>query len=248
MYEVFLKSHLVFSLALAGSLWFHIRLAKNITVMSLGIASALWLTHHIAWLIRLIYRNFSSEGFTEKVTFVPLNDNGLSQATRATITLTRPWKVVAGQYIYLTLPTEARHRLGLFQSHPYLIAWVDESRREITLLIQKSDGFSNAAFSVQKPESSALVDGPYGHSLSLDGYDKVLFVASGVGISAHLLAMKHLLEAHHTQSARIRRLTLVWFLETPGMHLLNPFLRFLTVLRSRRMGYGVYSHSIDNGV
>jgi predicted ferric reductase len=248
MYELFLKSHLAFSLALAGSLWFHIRLAKNITVISLGIASALWLTHHIAWLIRLMYRNFGASGFTEKVTFAPLHKNGLSQATRATITLTRPWKVVAGQYIYLTLPTEARHRLGLFQSHPYLIAWADESRQEIILLIQKSDGFSNAVFSARNPESSALVDGPYGHSLSLDGYDKVLFIASGIGISAHLLAMKHLLEAHRTQSARIRRLTLVWFLETSGMHLPQLFLQLLTVLRSRRMGYEVYSPSIGHGV
>lgn len=40
------------------------------------------------------------------------------------------------------------------------------------------------------------------------------FIASGLGITAHFLAINHLLRAHENKTARIRRLTLLWFLET----------------------------------
>ena len=69
---------------------------------------------------------------------------------------------------------------------------------------------------IMPSQSSAIVDGPYGQMQSLDKFDKVLFVASGVRIAAHLLSAKHLLEAHEDRSARVRRLSLVWFLETSG--------------------------------
>ena len=215
MYEIFLKTHLIFALALVGTLWFHIRLAKTRAAICLGVASALWLMQHVAWLARLIYRN-SGSGSSKDVTFTCFpGHQSSSQAMDVTITLKRPWTVRPGQYIYLTLPGIGRHRAGFVQSHPYVIAWVDGS--DITLLIQRNDGFSDSLFTSPNPRSSLVVDGPYGHNQPLDGYDKVLFVASGIGIAAHLLPIKHLLEAHENQSARVRRLTIVWFLETLGM-------------------------------
>ncbi|KAF2197905.1 hypothetical protein GQ43DRAFT_402090 [Delitschia confertaspora ATCC 74209] len=127
------------------------------------------------------------------------------------MTLRRPWDVLPGQYLYLTLPSIPHYGIGYFQSHPFLIAWVDGS--DVTVLIQRGKGFSESIFTAQN-RSSVLVDGPYGHSPPLGEFDRVLFMASGIGIAAHLLSVKHLLEAHENQSARIRRLTLVWFLET----------------------------------
>jgi hypothetical protein len=41
-------------------------------------------------------------------------------------------------------------------------------------------------------------------------------MASGIGIVAYLPAIKGLLEAHENQSARVRRITLPWLLETLG--------------------------------
>ena len=41
-------------------------------------------------------------------------------------------------------------------------------------------------------------------------------MASGIGIAAHLLAIRHLLQAHEDKTARVRRISLLWFLEQPG--------------------------------
>ena len=60
------------------------------------------------------------------------------------------------------------------------------------------------------------MDGPYGHGAELDCFDKILFVASGIGVAAHLLAIRHLLQAHQDQTARVRRVSLLWFLEKTG--------------------------------
>ncbi|KAF2439148.1 hypothetical protein P171DRAFT_132259 [Karstenula rhodostoma CBS 690.94] len=131
-----------------------------------------------------------------------------------------------GQYVYLTAPGLHRHSLGFLQSHPYVIAWIESTEpnekhgesqgghwSEITILVERNKGFSDAIFALKRT-SSFLIDGPYGHIQSLDHYDKVLFMASGIGVAAHLLHIRHLLEAHNTKSARVRRITLVWFLET----------------------------------
>ena len=63
---------------------------------------------------------------------------------------------------------------------------------------------------------SAIVNSPYSQMQSLDKFNKVLFVVSRVRIAAYLLLAKHLLKAHKDRSARVRRLSLVWFLETLG--------------------------------
>lgn len=141
--------------------------------------------------------------------------NRAAEATEVTLTLKKPWNVRPGQYVYLTLPSLRRHHGGFVQAHPYVIAWHDES--EITLLIQRHGGFSNDLFDTHTTPNSIIVDGPYGHDQPLLDYDKVLFIASGIGVSAHLLAIRALLKAHDDQSARVRRVTLLWFLETAGM-------------------------------
>ena len=60
------------------------------------------------------------------------------------------------------------------------------------------------------------VDGPYGSVESLEQFDKVFFVASGIGLAAHLLAIRHLIQTHNDKTSRVRRLSLLWFLETEG--------------------------------
>lgn len=223
MYEIFLKSHLILALALAGVLWIHIGLTRARAIICLSIGSGLWLLHHAVWLVLLAYRNFGSgpvgrislEGFPHQ------SDD--TQAIRLSVTLKKPWKILPGQYVYITLPGVARLHGGFLQAHPYSIAWSfkvpDDTSTSIVLLIQQCKGFSNT-LTISQSKSSAIVDGPYGGTQTLDGFDKVLFIASGVGITAHLLSIRYLLQAHDDQSARVRRVTLVWFLETAGMILI----------------------------
>ncbi|KAK7179080.1 ferric reductase like transmembrane component [Paraphaeosphaeria sporulosa] len=188
MYEVFLKTHLLFALALAVVLWFHVRRSSTRASVCLGAASAAWLLQHVIWLVRLIHQTSGS---------------------RST-----PIDLGPGQYIYITLPRLSLHTLGLIQSHPYVIAWIDG--QDITILVERNKGFSNAIFALPTATThSAMVDGPYGRVQSLGQYDKVLLLASGIGVAAHVLHIRHLLEAHKDKSVRVRRVALTWFLETP---------------------------------
>ncbi|PVH90463.1 hypothetical protein DM02DRAFT_665049 [Periconia macrospinosa] len=207
-YEVFIKTHLMLALVLIGFLWFHVCFYKSKAVICLGIATGLWSLQHIVWFARLIYRNPTPS--TSNVAF--RHHQGPAQAAELTIQLEKPWDVSPGQYVYLTFPSLARNRAGFIQTHPYVVAWVDGS--DITVLIQRLKGFSDALFASKGSRYRTVVDGPYGSYQSVENYDKVLFMASGIGIAAHLLAIKHLLASHNDCKARVRRITLVWFLET----------------------------------
>ena len=64
-------------------------------------------------------------------------------------------------------------------------------------------------------DMSALVDGLYGglEANLFTAYDKVLLMLNGIGIAAYLHTARYLLFAHNKQTARVRRLTVVWVLE-----------------------------------
>jgi predicted ferric reductase len=216
MYEIFLKTHLLFALATIVLLWLHVPLKYRLSTICLTIASAIWIFQESFWLGRLGYRNLRTySSRTMSLVKYPSAD-GCIEAIELTLSLKRPWKVRPGEYVYLTMPRLSRRNGGFAQAHPYIIAWTEGA--DVTLLIERRSGFSNSLFTTPNVASAAVIlDGPYGHAQIFSEYDKVLFIASGIGISAHLLAIRELLEAHENQSARVRRITLIWFLETAGM-------------------------------
>jgi predicted ferric reductase len=207
-----LKTHLLFALALVALLWFHVPLRQRQSMICLAVASGLWIVQGCAWFGRLGYQNFRSRH--AKGMRLTKHSCGSAEATEATMTLKRPWNVRPGEHVYITSPVLGRHHGGFAQAHPYTIAWTDES--DIILIIQRHTGFSSDIFTTPKDLSSFVVDGPYGHPRLLTGYDKVLFAASDIGVAAHLLGIRSLSKAHEDQSARVRRITLLWFLESPG--------------------------------
>jgi NAD(P)H-flavin reductase len=138
-------------------------------------------------------------------------------------------KIGPGQYMNLI----QRRKHGWFhawvQSHPYVVGWEEEKsgQRYAYFFIQCKGGFSYYFQQVCKStkevikdrkfgssHSYVLLDGPYGQIPDLKSFDKVLFLAKGIGLAAQLLLMRELLKCHDDRSARIRRLTLVWFLES----------------------------------
>ena len=213
-YELFLKTHLLSILSLNISLWFHLTLSVNTAAISLSIASLFWIIQTVVWLCCLLYRNF---GGSNRVAhgIVSFQTDRAVDAVYLTVGLHRPWKVRPGQYVYVTLPS--RHRGGI-QAHPYLIAWSeeDDSRRStsISLLVECRSGFSRRLLNTPDQPLSALVDGPYGATTDLDNFDKVVLIASGIGIAAHMLTLRHLINAHNKRTARVRRLSLYWILNT----------------------------------
>jgi hypothetical protein len=120
-----------------------------------------------------------------------------------------------------------------------MIAWSDEDETctSIVLLVRCCRGFTRK-LRVADRNNYAIIDGPYGSNRlqSLSRYDKVLFLADGIGIATHLLPIRHLLRAHEDQTARVRRLTLVWLLETEGILSFTVHLTRLSSYRPAMLG------------
>lgn len=101
------------------------------------------------------------------------------RACHLTITLRRPWRVMPGQYVYVTLPEAARHRLGRLQAYPYMVAWAESDEhgadKTLVLLVERRHGFSSNILASGR-SLKAIVDGPYRVGRSLDRFDKVLLL------------------------------------------------------------------------
>jgi hypothetical protein len=84
--------------------------------------------------------------------------------------------------------------------------------------VRVQEGFSSL-LKISGTGVPAIIDGPYGGGqyVALNQYDKVRSIANGIGIASHLLSIRYLMTAHDDQTARVRRLSVVWFLETKGM-------------------------------
>lgn len=239
-YELFLKSHHLLSLAMVALLWFHIHIGHNLSTICLGVTSGLWILQLTAWSLQYWLRNYiPASSLEEECRVIYYSNNDTLRLTIAVvdIPLRRPWYIQDGQHIYLTIPVKNKLRYS-FQSHPYLIAWASEdftkdfnpekpfdARHEMTrtssskiqVLIGCREGFSRE---IQQKgvdyKTPFSIDGFYGRGPCLDGFDKVLFIAGGVGIAAHLLAIRHLLISHEKQTARVRRLSLLWHVHSQG--------------------------------
>ena len=251
MYELFLKSHLLLVLAILPLACIHVGSRSKLVSTCFSLATGLWMLQQLLWLLALAYRNTGSGPSSTAVVRPLAVRTGGVQACHLTIALRRPWKVMPGQYVYVTLPEATRHGLGRLQAHPYMIAWAESDEhgadKTVVLLVERRRGFSSDILASDRP-LKAIVDGPYGGGQSLDRFDKVLFIANGVGIAAHLLSVRHLLEAHEAKTARVRRISLIWLLETRGERSSTSDGRRLTRgRRSRGMGDRLLEEPVGDG-
>ncbi|KAJ5737434.1 uncharacterized protein N7483_002559 [Penicillium malachiteum] len=132
------------------------------------------------------------------------------------ITLPKPLKVDAGQYVSLWLPTASL--LSWSQTHPFMVtSWSPERQEVLELLVQSREGLTSTLRArvalggrVSLP---ALIDGPYGMSRTVDGFQSVLVIATNFGIAGVISYMTKLVYGFNTcklQVRRLRRLRLVW--------------------------------------
>jgi predicted ferric reductase len=135
-------------------------------------------------------------------------ENGL---LKAEITLAKPRKVSAGQYVFLRVPSTSV--LSINESHPFFIASWDQDRdkkaRNVTALIQRRKGFTRL-LQAQPTAVRAFLEGPYGESPLAEDYGNVILFASGIGIAAHLGCIKQLLNARDQGPTRTQVISLLW--------------------------------------
>jgi predicted ferric reductase len=119
------------------------------------------------------------------------------------------WK--AGQHIYICVP-----RVGLLENHPFTISSVSQpsdcgSRTSLELHIKVKSGFTRRLHRFLPREGSNLtfrvfVSGPWGTTPSLDGFDTLVFMATGAGISF----TAPMLSSAVNKEIRPRRISFVW--------------------------------------
>lgn len=219
IYEGFLKLHLLLAIALLVLLWFHIPIHNYLPLVCLVTATTLWVVQTILWAGTMLYRNpLSRNKSIGQLDF--LEDQSRVAAVKLVIKPSRRWYVSPGQYVYITVPGLFTNMPGRLQAHPFMIAWSEKDPgmrdSQIVLFISCRNGFSAALPHCEGP-FPVILDGPYGGTPSLDQYDKILFLAGGIGIVTHLLHIRQLLRAHDDKCARVRRLTLVWLLDSQGI-------------------------------
>ena len=228
MYELFLQTHLTLSITILILVWLHVRRLDAFLISCFAIPVCLFVAQKALWIMLTVRRNYGSDPIS-RMTVDRFPRPGLHQPIiQVRLDIRRPWAVRPGQYIYLTVPKLRSLGLGVFESHPFMIAWAVEDQqtrlRKIVLLVQVRSGFTQR-LQFANPLSSTVIDGPYGGNEvdMMAKYDTILLMSSGIGIAAHLEAARYLLLAHNKQTARIRRLTILWKLETRGEKLISCF-------------------------
>lgn len=137
-------------------------------------------------------------------------------ALQLIITSPRPWKVTAGQYIYLTVPRAST--FSIFQRHPFTISWWKrlEGSLELTLLIQPRDGFTKMLERLVDSDVSAWIDGPYGCGHNLDDFGTIVLFSTGIGIWSHLLYVSQLVRGYRQGLVKAKSIRLHWLVDKDG--------------------------------
>lgn len=228
VYELFIHTHAMFATTGLVMLWLHVRTSDKYLLICLITAAGLYLVEKVLWVSYIVYRNFSSRPPSCASLARFQNAGSIGEVVQVHLNVKRPWVVQPGQFIYLSLPRLRSMGLGLLESHPFMIAWTEALQKnemegtkdkagKVVLLVQAHKGFTRRML-LANTLQSAFLEGPYGGNelASLTKYDKLLFMSSGIGIAAHLFTARYMLLAHNEQVARVRRLTLLWVLETQG--------------------------------
>ncbi|KAK9578488.1 hypothetical protein V6Z92_009165 [Aspergillus fumigatus] len=183
---------------------------------------------------RALVARLSNEDKKEKGDEKKANQAKKQKATRPVsvlVNLSRPMKLDAGQYIYLSLPSLTFW--SWLQSHPFtVISWSNQEQDTLELFIQPRRGFSADLLRAAEggPVSfPAYITGPHGISEPVDQYESVLAIATDFGVAAVIPYFRKLINNRNKSVARARRLHFVWQVQTrdiaiAGQSLLNSLL------------------------
>lgn len=101
-------------------------------------------------------------------------------------------------------------------------SWSQGEQGVLDLLVQPRRGLTKTL--VRQPHavgssgfsSWALYSGPHGISEHVDNYESVLLVACGAGLAAVIPYVKKLIHGYNTCRSHVRRVHLIWQVESLG--------------------------------
>ncbi|KAI1288753.1 hypothetical protein F5Y03DRAFT_389042 [Xylaria venustula] len=176
MFELFTYIHTLLVTAALVAIWLHLPPSsfQRGPRLYLLLSSFIFASTKVGRLLNVIYLSIS---FSAGGSVATVQEQGGGVEVR--VRLARPLRFKAGQYIYLSLWRLST--LSIFESHPFQICWAyrDESDQQvIVLLAQPRRGFTSRLLGPAPRKYRALIERPYGKSLSLGESGTVLLLAT----------------------------------------------------------------------
>ena len=135
-YEVFLRCHQALAVVVAYALWRHVPSQSKLPRIYLLTSSCTFAVTFVLEGVTILYRNVTVSRGCSRALITRQN-----HAVRMTIFPGRPWKVKAGQYVNVWIPSI--DPFASLQSHPFTIAsWRDGRPASLELLIEPRSGFT----------------------------------------------------------------------------------------------------------
>lgn len=236
MYEIFLRTHQALAVLFFYSIWRHLSSGSVFPRLYLYVPLSILCLITVYQVGKFLYQNnFLSSRPKPRATITcrpiqpPISgnkggsgkelENDTGSIIKIRVTLGRPLGIGAGQCILLWMPSVS---LGSWmQSHPFVVtSWSPEKQNTLELFVQVRRGFTATLHQRASASGSAsfcaFVMGPFGISHSLSQYETVVAVASNAGIAGVVPYLKQLLYSYNTLTGQIRRLHLVWEVDTLG--------------------------------
>ncbi|KAH3438007.1 hypothetical protein KXW39_000827 [Aspergillus fumigatus] len=206
-YETFLRGHQILAGVSVYGIWKHLPSRSQ--------------------LIILLYRNglFAGRGSPRAIVSFSASESKeegtVVKAAHVRVLLPRPVKLEPGQYINLWMPSVSLW--SWMQTHPFTVtSWSKGAQDTIELLVKPRSGLTadllrHADVAAGSSISFlAVFTGPHGVSEEVSYYESVLVLASGSGIATAIPYLKKMIYGYNTCTSQVRRLHLVWQVESVG--------------------------------
>lgn len=229
MYEAFLFIHNAFAVLFIAAMWLHCN--------TLG-----WM----GW----VYSIAAIMVFDRVCRIVRIFKNGLAQTVNIEVIAhdvvklefdsPRVFGFFPGCYCYLTFLNMNAPWFQLFQSHPFSLVRSHNDKGKFVLYLKAKQGATKYLLNSRQRTMRVLIDGPYGippfdKRQNDDGFDTVLGIAGGLGVSSIL--------AYFNERARqlqdMQQYKLVWFIRnTAHVDMIKENLEYLA--QERKMNVEIY--------
>ncbi|KKZ68760.1 hypothetical protein EMCG_05636 [[Emmonsia] crescens] len=226
-YEIFLRTHQSLAAVSVYATWRHLPsdsiFPRIYIYVPLGILSLTTLLQFLIFLYRnrVLSSQLSPRALVtcEKDDPSDKNDQVEGRPIKIHVTLPQPLEVKAGQYVNLWVPSVGLGLASWMQTHPFMVtSWSPGKQDVLELFAQTRRGLTAKLQARAAVDGSAsftvFVSGPHGLSEPVSHYETVLAIASGFGIAGVLPYLKQLLHGYNTSTSSIRRVHLVWQVET----------------------------------
>ncbi|KAF9528716.1 ferric reductase NAD binding domain-containing protein [Crepidotus variabilis] len=215
-YEFFIVIHFIFVFIMLIALYFHTR-ARFITYWGIWPTMVIWGTDRFISLLRITLLNFSYLN--------PFSSKESKRALDASIEVLSPlflrvsfkrpayfrWR--PGQSAFICFPTISALP---WESHPFTISSLPKATldgsNEIVFLLRVHRGLTARLLKEAKVEKTypVFINGPYSNPPVLGGYNTVMLIAGGSGISFALPLFEYLTSMPQSSKDRPQRVVLIW--------------------------------------